>query len=126
MEAAWRYNMGYTHPATHHTGDIDDTYYIGVGNPFMPGMRVFNSLGDDKSPNVNEFTSGIFVHKDGKHKVTLAAHAYDDLSGSLPLSLFQGNEKHNSEVAVLDELVHQWRTNRHWPGINRAETRIRK
>jgi hypothetical protein len=95
------------------TGDIDDTYYIGDGNPFTPGMRVFNSLGDDKNPNVHEFTSGIFVHKDGKHKVTLSAHAYDDvlmpkdddLSGSLPLKLFQGNEKHSSEVAVLDELV---------------------
>lgn len=95
------------------TGDIDDTYYIGDGHPFTPGMRVFNSLGNDKNPNVHEFTSGIFVHKDGKHKVTLAAHAYDDvlmakdddLSGSLPLNLFQGNEKHSSEVAVLDELV---------------------
>jgi hypothetical protein len=80
---------------------------------FTPGMKVFNSLGDDKVPDVREWTSGIFVRKNGETKVTLPAHAYDcvlmpqndSLTSLPPLAVFQGNEKHRSEVARLDELV---------------------
>lgn len=90
------------------SGDVDDTHYIGLenGNLFAPGMRVFNSLGD-------EWTSGIFVQKNGEVKVTVPIHAYnsvlghqrDDFSGLPPLLLFQGNEKQHSEVARLNETI---------------------
>jgi hypothetical protein len=45
------------------SGEVDDTHYVGLenGNLFALGMRVFNSLGDEKCPEMNEWTLGIFV-----------------------------------------------------------------
>ena len=45
------------------SGEVDDTHYVGLenGNSLAPGMRVFNSLGDEKCPEMNEWTLGIFV-----------------------------------------------------------------
>ena len=101
--------------ATLLSGEVDDTHYVGLenGNFFAPGMRVFNSLGDEKCQETSEWTSGIFVQKNSEIKVTVPVHAYDsvlvpqedDFSGLPPLRLFQGNEKQHSEVARLDETI---------------------